>query len=714
MIKPTKPLILILWLFLIMLGANFAFANNNTAEPSLKGTADILVLLAQMASWIRIPIANLAGKLMTNSFVNGEVFHLSSFLFKCRSILRVFCNFIFVAVVLKIVFDVAMSKSETLTGLGSKIGKLLISALFVNLSRFLMWAMVDLSNLAVFWVSNIGYSLINSSPFIKKQITSQMVCIPKVIKYDHKVVQKFYENGSTWWVDIPTINCWTENSPDKSVNRIKPSYDDLSGPFMYFGYGVFRFFEYLDVSTISNWVWFSSSLSSLTIAFFVKLFLMAMFLTPLIALLVVNAARIFYIRIRFICSPIIALKRGLQDLKIEFLDGIFGFGKSEPLWWWRNQDFFDISNIIWALFTPATVTATLFMSIMIISSMFWSLVWSNSTWFNTPNTWNNTQIQNDLNNFKNKVTGTQNEIINGRLEIEWTRIKFWNTDSVELNGNIVSDATNRVMGSFGYMIICVMTVGLLRAVFRVGLSTSSLLSKLGNNIMDIGKRTIMQWLRLPIGREWKMVSFDQIDKKILNMDKRYDSNRKSWILADNYIKPEQARQNRKAEEAKANILKNLWIWYDIKYTWRWVTFKGKANEVWNERLPFETNTKAFLTDLMNDVSFNQSVKWTIDGGNSWFKSSIKTWLQNGWDKFLEISNKKDYLWEDNKTDYEMMYLNDRRLWWFISNVFTKNIYKMNANDLKNNIKDGKPLSSFKFDPSKVYSNDEIANGKPAW
>jgi len=38
---------------------------------------------------------------------------------------------------------------------------------------------------------------------------------------------------------------------------------------------------------------------------------------------------------------------------------------------------------------------------------------------------------------------------------------------------------------------------------------------------------------------------------------------------------------------------------------------------------------------------------------------------------------------------------------------------MNANDLKNNIKDGKPLSSFKFDPSKVYSNDEIANGKPA-
>jgi len=121
-----------------MLGANFAFANNNTAEPSLKGTADILVLLAQMASWIRIPIANLAGKLMTNSFVNGEVFHLSSFLFKCRSILRVFCNFIFVAVVLKIVFDVAMSKSETLTGLGSKIGKLLISALFVNLSRFLM------------------------------------------------------------------------------------------------------------------------------------------------------------------------------------------------------------------------------------------------------------------------------------------------------------------------------------------------------------------------------------------------------------------------------------------------------------------------------------------------------------------------------------------------------------------------------------------------
>ena len=72
----------------------------------------------------------------------------------------------------------------------------------------------------------------------------------------------------------------------------------------------------------------------------VKLFLMIMFVTPIVALLVVNFARIFMIWMWFLFAPFIALKRGMEGAGIGRLDALRGKVKG------RGEDYFDIKNII--------------------------------------------------------------------------------------------------------------------------------------------------------------------------------------------------------------------------------------------------------------------------------------------------------------------------------------------------------------------------------
>ena len=85
------------------------------------------------------------------------------------------------------------------------------------------------------------------------------------------------------------------------TQKIVPTRQDMSGPLMYFGMGVFKTYEYLDVNTTNS----TSSTNgtydagSITISFLLKIFLMVMFYTPLVALLIVNFVRMLLIRVWF-------------------------------------------------------------------------------------------------------------------------------------------------------------------------------------------------------------------------------------------------------------------------------------------------------------------------------------------------------------------------------------------------------------------------------
>jgi hypothetical protein len=61
---------------------------------------DLLTWILGMLSWLWIPIAIFAGKLMNNGFVYGEFFNLDKVLYFLRNMSRTFANFLVVALII--------------------------------------------------------------------------------------------------------------------------------------------------------------------------------------------------------------------------------------------------------------------------------------------------------------------------------------------------------------------------------------------------------------------------------------------------------------------------------------------------------------------------------------------------------------------------------------------------------------------------------------
>ena len=151
---------------------------------------------------------------MTNSLVTGEVLKIADFLFQGWSLSRTIVNFVIVGAVLTIIWDII--KSGTSKDLGTKISKLVITAIAVNLSRFAISAMVDLGTLALLGVSNMGTSIIDSLP-VKKSMLEQMACPPKEIIID-------FEGKS----NTITPSCTSNGTNGLSIANIVPTTDNMS------------------------------------------------------------------------------------------------------------------------------------------------------------------------------------------------------------------------------------------------------------------------------------------------------------------------------------------------------------------------------------------------------------------------------------------------------------------------------------------------------
>lgn len=168
----------------------------------------------KILSWIWIPITNLAGKFMTNSLVTGEVLKIADFLFQGWSLSRTVVNFVIVGIVLSIIWDIIQKGSSK--DLGTKIAKLILTTIAVNLSWFAISAMVDLGTLALLGVSNMGTSIIDSLP-IKKSMLEQIACPPKEIIID-------FEGKS----NAITPSCASNGTNGLSIESIVPTTDNMS------------------------------------------------------------------------------------------------------------------------------------------------------------------------------------------------------------------------------------------------------------------------------------------------------------------------------------------------------------------------------------------------------------------------------------------------------------------------------------------------------
>lgn len=189
------------------------------------------------------------------------------------------------------------------------------------------------------------------------------------------------------------------------------------------------------------------------------------------------------------------------------------------------------------------VAATLFLAIITIASLFGAL----SKGVN-----NQTSVE----ALSGAASKFWNDVDGGVISVDNESITIPGGGKMTFDGNVYEDTSKQIMGSFGYLIICVMTMGLLWAVFRVGLSTSSLLSSYGQKVMDAGKKTITTGIKLPLGVDGKNISLDQLGDK-------FGFNKVEGIARGNMITQTQRSQFDIAEQTKGNILGKLGYDYDL-------------------------------------------------------------------------------------------------------------------------------------------------------
>ena len=151
-----------LGILLFLLVPDMVFASNHeSAADSQKAKYDIYVMILKVLSWAWIVPASIAGKLMTNDLVYGQIFHFSPVMWKMWNAMRVFANFTlgFVFLALMIKHFVTM---EPTTKIFETLKKTVIAGIGIQVSRWVIAVIVDLSIVAIATVSAMPLQLMQN------------------------------------------------------------------------------------------------------------------------------------------------------------------------------------------------------------------------------------------------------------------------------------------------------------------------------------------------------------------------------------------------------------------------------------------------------------------------------------------------------------------------------------------------------------------------
>ena len=101
MTKYTSLKTIIIVSVLLLLSTSSVFAADDCINKDLSTQlVNLLTWIMAMLSWLWIPFAILAGKLMGNGFVYGEFFNLDKILYFLRNLSRTFANFLVVVLII--------------------------------------------------------------------------------------------------------------------------------------------------------------------------------------------------------------------------------------------------------------------------------------------------------------------------------------------------------------------------------------------------------------------------------------------------------------------------------------------------------------------------------------------------------------------------------------------------------------------------------------
>ena len=162
-----------LWVMVFLI--SFVFAEDSTSQVCSRWVTefmDTLYRITQLCSWLRIVLAKFVGKLMTNALVYAEAFQMDTYLWKIWQMVRNLVNFAIGFFFLYHILKYVISPSTNEKPPQEIIKKSLITGVLVQMSRFIVMVLVDLSTILIATVSAFPSQLVDNSQQLQTTIVA--------------------------------------------------------------------------------------------------------------------------------------------------------------------------------------------------------------------------------------------------------------------------------------------------------------------------------------------------------------------------------------------------------------------------------------------------------------------------------------------------------------------------------------------------------------
>ena len=343
--------LVVLWLFVWKSYAKApAAATASSNMSTLDSVSFFLHLLLSLASWWWIILANLAGKLMTNDLVYGSFLHLDTSLWTLRNVMKNFANFALWFMVLYAIVRNVFSLWDSDAGDWKPIKiikKTLIAGILIQMSWFLMWAVIDLSTIMTSAIGAMPSQFIASSTEFQWKLNQTIWNLKKwTVTFNPSNEQELvsWKPASTWSQNTST------DDYNKLLDTIMPSYDSVSGPLLFIGLSVFNFNDFSKYSDLSGWS--ESAITEwwdLILDLWLEFIVLVFFSLMMFLIFLLNLFRVILLWLIIPLLPMIILLK------------VF---KLKPSW--DSLSFLDIKNILMLVFKPVLMVWALSMILIVL------------------------------------------------------------------------------------------------------------------------------------------------------------------------------------------------------------------------------------------------------------------------------------------------------------------------------------------------------------
>lgn len=359
------------WILLTIGGVffvNSTFAANNCSLEAvewLNTIKNLFMRIGDIASWIWLLLGNIAGKLMTNTLIYGEFMHFDSFLWKIWQISRTFANyaigFLFLYHILKyLLFPTAKETPIKI------IKELLISSIFIQASRFLVMATVDLSTIGLATVSSFPSQVIANSQHLQNHFITEIKAnkiIGSALKQRPEMVylnpfnDDFEKRKKQFWWEYVSIDneALSGISIESLGDNLTPKADNLAWPLTYLWFTVFKTHNFLKEYNIkdANCV---EIFTKIMISLVLDAGMIILYALALALLIIILIVRVVYLWVFIALSPIIILASSTKLLNLG-----------------KISSFLDIKKILKLIFQPvifALWISVMFLFVVVVQGFF--------------------------------------------------------------------------------------------------------------------------------------------------------------------------------------------------------------------------------------------------------------------------------------------------------------------------------------------------------